>query len=197
MHLRLRRIARGNIHPFTLALCLSVTGCSRAMHDDGRAKPLEASAFLQGKQLAPAPVKGTVARDAPAPDDPLFSGISNGIYVTTIPLEANESLFHRGQQRYEIYCAPCHDSLGAGNGMIVQRGFKKPLPFTAENLRAAPPGYFFEVISKGVKTMYPMASQISVKDRWAIVAYVRVLQRSQHASIDDVPNDEQKNLEAQ
>jgi cytochrome c len=164
------------------------------MRDNSRLKPLES--FENGPSTF-APVLGTVARGQLKTNANLFLGKSGGAFTKDFPVPLNRVLLNRGEQRYEIYCAPCHDSTGNGDGMIVQRGFKPPVPFSNERLRAAPVGYFFDAISRGYKTMYPMAAQISVEDRWAIVAYVRALQRSQHASPSDVPDNERKNLEAQ
>jgi mono/diheme cytochrome c family protein len=173
--------------------CLGPVGCSRAMRDNSRLKPLES--FENGPG-AFTPVSGTVARGKLNTNENLFLGKSDGAFTKHFPVPVDRAVLQQGQQRYEIYCAPCHDSAGNGDGMIVQRGFKHPVPFSDERLRAAPVGYFFDAISHGYKTMYPMAAQISVEDRWAIVAYVRALQRSQHASMSDVPNAERKSLEA-
>jgi len=183
-----------NYFALLVAACLGATGCTRAMRDDSRLKPLES--FENGPG-AFAPVPGTVAREQFNTNENLLLGKTDDTFTEKLPVPVNRAVLERGQQRYEIYCAPCHDSAGNGDGMIVQRGFKPPVPFSDERLRAAPVGYFFDAISRGYKTMYPMAAQISVEDRWAIVAYVRALQRSQHASLSDVPDAERKDLEAQ
>jgi mono/diheme cytochrome c family protein len=104
-------------------------------------------------------------------------------------------MIERGQQRYNIYCSPCHSRTGDGRGMIVQRGFPPPPSFHDQRLRDAPAGHFFNVITKGYGAMYSYASRIPVDDRWAIVAYIRALQLSQHATIDDVPAKERARLE--
>lgn len=173
---------------------LAPIGCSRAMRDDSRLKPLEP---LLNRPAVFVPLPGTVARGHLRTNQLLYSGKTGASFATNFPVRINRAVLQRGQQRYEIYCAPCHDSAGNGDGMIVQRGFKPPVPFSDDRLRAAPVGYFFDAISRGYKTMYPMAAQISVEDRWAIVAYVRALQRSQHASLSDVPDAARESLEAQ
>ena len=97
------------------------------------------------------------------------------------------ALLERGQERYRIYCTPCHSELGDGRGMIVQRGFPAPPSFHIDRLRAAPPQYFYDVITQGHGVMYAFADRVQPADRWAIAAYIRALQRSQHASLADVP----------
>lgn len=193
----IRRPAIGKAHRLTLSLCLLLTGCAKAMRDDGHTKPLESSSFFTNQQSSRPTVPGTIARGHLKQSDGFHTGLAGGVFLAKLPVERDNATLLRGQQRYEIYCAPCHDSVGGGQGVIVQRGFKMPVPFSDEKLRAAPAGYFFDAISRGYKTMYPMAAQISVEDRWAIVAYVWALQRSQHASLSDVPDNERKNLEAQ
>src|SRR5262249_40367540 len=111
-------------------------------------------------------------------------------------VKVDQKLLARGQERYNIYCSPCHSRLGDGRGMIVQRGFPSPPSFHDQRLRDAPAGHFFNVISRGYGAMYSYASRIPVDDRWAIVAYVRALQLSQHAAIEDVPADKRPQLEA-
>ena len=101
----------------------------------------------------------------------------------------------RGQQRFQIYCTPCHGRLGNGEGMVVQRGFKHPTSFHVDRLREAPPGYLFDVITNGYGAMSDYASQVPVEDRWAIVAYVKALQLSQHATLADVPEAKRAELD--
>jgi mono/diheme cytochrome c family protein len=107
----------------------------------------------------------------------------------------DEAIVTRGQLRYNIYCTPCHGVVGAGDGMIVQRGFKAPPSYHIDRLRQAPPGYFFDVVTRGFGTMNSYAAQIKVEDRWAIIAYIRALQLSQNATLDDVPAAERASLE--
>jgi mono/diheme cytochrome c family protein len=103
------------------------------------------------------------------------------------PPPVTMALLQRGQQRYRIDCTPCHSELGDGNGMVVQRGFPPPPSFHIDRLRQAPPQHFYDVITNGYGVMYSFAARITPADRWAIVAYVKALQRSQDARPDDLP----------
>jgi mono/diheme cytochrome c family protein len=107
------------------------------------------------------------------------------------------ALLRRGQERYDIYCSPCHDRVGRGDGMIVRRGFRRPSSFHDDRLRQQPAGYFFDAVTNGFGVMPSYANQVPVADRWAIVAYIRALQRAQHARLDDVPAAERARLEAE
>jgi hypothetical protein len=120
----------------------------------------------------------------------------NGQLATGFPYSVTLDVLHRGQQRFDIFCTPCHDHLGTGKGMAVLRGFREPPPsFHIDRLRIAPPGYFFDVITNGFGVMPSYASQIPATDRWAIAAYVRALQLSWTATTADIPPDALKKLE--
>lgn len=119
---------------------------------------------------------------------------SAGSTMTKFPFPITKTVLERGKQRYEIYCAPCHGRTGAGDGMIVRRGFSQPPTYHQERLRKIPVGHFFEVITNGYGAMYPYADKVSPEDRWAITAYIRVLQLSQNAKISDVPAKERANI---
>jgi hypothetical protein len=139
-------------------------------------------------------VTGTVARGELDADEFFYTGKSNGTLVDTFPFPITREVLLRGQERYNIFCSPCHDRVGNGQGMIVQRGFRRPSSFHNDRLRGAPVGYFFEVITKGFGTMYDYADRVPPRDRWAIIAYIRALQLSQHATLDEVPPEEQQHL---
>ena len=111
----------------------------------------------------------------------------DGKPLDTFPFPITKDVILRGQQRFNIYCTPCHDRLGSGNGMIVRRGYRHPPSYHIDRLRQVPNGYIYDVITNGFGAMPDYAAQISPHDRWAIVAYIRALQLSQHASINDVP----------
>ncbi len=115
--------------------------------------------------------------------------------VDTFPFEVTGATLERGRGQYNAFCAPCHALTGYGDGMIVQRGFQQPPSFHQQRLRDAPVGHFFDVITNGFGTMYPYASRIAPEDRWAIVAYIRALQLSQNATIEDVPPESRQQLE--
>jgi hypothetical protein len=102
----------------------------------------------------------------------------------------------RGRDRYGVFCTPCHGGTGQGNGMVVQRGFRAPQPFHEDRLRNAPAGYFFDVMTHGFGAMSDYAAEVPVADRWAIAAFIRALQFSQRASVDDVPADRRPELDA-
>lgn len=160
-----------------------------------RFDPQEYNEFFESGRAMQMPVEGTVAVGDLKTDDHLHRGMVEDEHVATLPsvdedgkpLEVTRELLERGQDRYEIYCTPCHGVTGAGNGMVVQRGMLQPPPLWDERLLGMNVGYFYDVITNGVRNMPPYAAQIPVRDRWAISAYVRVLQRSSHASIDQVP----------
>lgn len=158
------------------------------MYDEPRFEPLEASTFFDDGTSARPLVAGTVARGDLREDEAFYTGKIDGKYVTELPLELDHKLLARGQERFNIYCSPCHGRVGDGNGMIVQRGFRHPPSFVStERLLNSPVGHFYDVISNGFGAMPSYASRVEPRDRWAIVAYIRALQRSQNGSIDDVP----------
>jgi mono/diheme cytochrome c family protein len=105
------------------------------------------------------------------------------------------ALLERGQQRFDIYCAPCHSRVGDGHGMIVQRGFPSPPSYYIERLREAPVQHFYDVITHGYGAMYPYAARVEPSDRWAIIAYIRALQASETTQLADVPPDQRQKLQ--
>jgi hypothetical protein len=166
---------------------LLVSGCRQDMHDQPRYEPLEASSFFADGRASRPLVPGTVARGQLRTDTHFYLGKVDGRLVETLPVPVTRPLLERGRERYDIYCAPCHDRLGSGQGMIVRRGFRRPPSLHIDRLREAPIGHFFDVISNGFGVMTDYAAQVTPRDRWAIAAYVRVLQLSQHAQLADVP----------
>ena len=111
------------------------------------------------------------------------------------PLPVTAATLARGQERFGIFCAPCHGPLGDGDGLVARRGFPNPPSYHSDRLRNAPDSHLFAVITHGYGAMYPYANRVPPADRWAIVAYIRALQRSQHASLADVPAGERERLE--
>ncbi|HZP17284.1 MAG TPA: cytochrome c [Terriglobales bacterium] len=168
-----------------LLAALALAGCRQDMHDQPRMKPLRQSDFYPDLRSARLPVEGTVARGQ-LHEDTYFStgkvGANPGDYV---PFPVTEEVLARGRERFNIYCAPCHSRLGDGNGMIVQRGYRRPPTYHQDRLRKAPLGYFFDVMTNGFGAMPDYASQIPPRDRWCIVAYIRALQLSQNANQAD------------
>ena len=173
---------------------LLLCACRQDMHDQPRYEPLERGAFFADQRASRPPVEGTVARGQLNLDEHLSTGRINGALATTFPMPVTKEALLRGQERYNIFCSPCHSRVGDGKGMIVQRGFREPQSFHIQRLREAPPGYFFDVITNGFGAMYSYASRVPVADRWAIAAYIRALQLSQNATLDDVPVDQRRML---
>ncbi len=167
-------------------LALLLTACGNNMADQPKLQALEASPYFPGGGALP-PVGDTVSREVGAIDPVFFTGQQGGALATELPIELSVELLQRGQERYDIYCAVCHGYTGAGDGMIVTRGFPAPTSFHAERLLAQPVGYFFNAATNGFGRMYGYASRIPPEDRWAISAYVKALQLSQNATQDDVP----------
>jgi len=179
-------------------LCLLlVSGCElrQAMYDQQKFEPLEASSFYADGLSSRLPVTGTVARGQLRIDRHLFAGKVDGQPATALPVPLPRELLERGRERYDIFCSPCHDRAGQGNGMIVQRGFKRPPSLHNPRLREAPVGYFYDVITNGFGAMYSYASRIPVEDRWAVSAYVRALQVSQNVGLDQLPEEDQRRLQ--
>jgi mono/diheme cytochrome c family protein len=137
-----------------------------------------------------------VARGRLPGDPALETGKTGTAFVAAVPVPIDLKLLKRGEQRYRIYCSPCHGQVGRGDGMVVRRGYRPPPSFHLDRLRAQPAGYFFDVITAGFGAMPDYAAQVSVPDRWAIVAYVRALQLSENARLEDVPDDRRAELAA-
>lgn len=178
-----------------LMLSLLSTACRQDMQDQPKYKPLAASTFFpDGRSARPIPAD-TVARGELAAVDTAHTGEQDGDFAATIPIPITMSSLRRGQERFDIFCSPCHGRLGDGNGIVAQRGFHFPADLASDRVRALPPGYIFQVISNGYGGMGDYGDQIpAVADRWAIVAYVRALQLSRHATMDDVPGAEKAQL---
>jgi mono/diheme cytochrome c family protein len=171
-------------------------GCDmRDMYNQPKYTPLQRSEFFGDERSARPVVPDTVARGQLRTNEAFYAGTANGKFVESIPLQVDRTLLRRGQERYDVFCAPCHDRTGAGNGMIVQRGFRQPASFHIQRLRDAPVGYFYDVITRGFGAMQDYAGQITPEDRWAIVAYMRALQLSQNATLADVPAGDRTKLE--
>ncbi len=178
----------------TAAMLLS--GCRQDMHNQPKFIPLRSSEFYPDHRSARYPMPGTVPRleDAAVdkeqldPNSYFLSGKHGAMFGNDLPaqIKLDKDLLLRGEDRYKIYCTPCHSAVGDGNGMIVQRGFKHPPTFHQARLRNAPIGHFYDVISHGLGAMPDYATQIHPADRWAIAAYIRVLQLSQNATEADV-----------
>jgi mono/diheme cytochrome c family protein len=167
-------------------LAAAAFGCRQDMFNQPKLRPLQASTFFaDGRASRPLP-EDTVARGGLHADELLYTARIGGAVADQFPFPVTAQVLDRGQERFNIFCSPCHGRLGAGNGMIVQRGFKQPPSFHSDRLRQAPAGHFFDVMTNGFGVMYDYRSRIVPEDRWAIAAYIRALQLSQHASVDDL-----------
>lgn len=163
--------------------------------DDQPKKKAQASNRLFADNRAMRPqVPGTVSREQNIENEQLVLGRNGDQWVTGFPVEITDEVMQRGKERFEIFCATCHGVDGYGNGMINQRAelleegtWVAPTSYHTEQVRERPNGHIYNTIKNGIRNMSGYASQISVEDRWAIVAYVRALQRSQNASVEDVP----------
>lgn len=179
------------------ALCaLLLIGCRQKMANQARYDPLEASDFFADGMASRPRVPGTVARGEIS-NNPFFdTGKINGQDGDGFPMPVTLDLVNRGESRFNIYCQQCHGRTGDGNGMIPSRGYRRPPSYHTEALRKAPTGHFFDVMTNGFGAMPPIGKMISPQDRWAIVAYIRALQLSQSATVDDVPVTERAKLDA-
>ena len=172
--------------------CFCLLSCQQKMADQPRYEPLQKSSLFDDERASRPLVEGTVARGQLEGDEPFRTGKSDGKPVTTFPFPIDRQVLRRGQERYDIFCSPCHDRVGMGQGMIVRRGYQLPPSLHIDRLRAAPPGHFFDVMSHGFGVMPDYAAEIPVRDRWMIVAYIRALQLSQNAAVGDVPEPERR-----
>ena len=182
---------------YLLAVLVMIAACRQQMADQPRYDPLEASSFFADGLSARTPVEGTVARGQLRDDAQLFNGGTDTELATGFPFPITIEVLHRGQERYDIYCTPCHDRIGTGNGMIVRRGYARPPSYHTDILRRQPVGHFFRVISRGMGAMPSSSSQIGAADRWAIIAYIRSLQLSQNAALGDVPPEQREQIDKQ
>ena len=171
-------------------LAAGLSACRQDMHDQPKYIPLRPSDFfLDGRSARPLS-EGTIARGHLNDDPAFFTGKgSDGKLITYFPIAVTKDVILRGQQRFNVYCSPCHDRTGSGNGMIVRRGYRRPPSYHTQRLIEQPDGHFFDVMTNGFGAMPDYAAQIQPQDRWAIVAYIRALQLSQQATINDVPAD--------
>jgi mono/diheme cytochrome c family protein len=186
--------------PWTLAalgLVLVCAGCRRDMQMQPRYNPYDPTDFFGDGQSARLPVEGTVPRGdlRLGPQELLYTGKVDGQPSEVFPFPVTKEVLNRGRDRFNIYCAPCHGFTGDGDGMIVQRGFRRPPSYYDPRLLTAPVGHYFDVITNGLGVMYPYGYRVPPRDRWAIISYIRALQLSRQASINDLPEAERKKLQ--
>lgn len=197
--MRLRLIA-------TVAAAIALTGCAGQtsrqppvqvfpdMRTQKRYDPQERSTFFSDHRASRRPVPGTIARGLLRPDDPRSTGLISNQYVGRNPLTIDAELLQVGQRRYNTYCSPCHDRTGQGRGQVGVRAMWIPTNLHEARVKGFNDGELYHVISNGRRSMPPYKYQITEDDRWAIVAYVRALQRTTSGTIEDVPADQRTSL---
>lgn len=168
-------------------LLISGLGCRQDMHDEPKFFPQRGTDFYADGRSARPQVDNTVARNQLHADTYFYTGFINGKEGDGMPFPVTMKVLERGQERYNIYCTPCHSRVGNGMGMIVDRGYAHASDYHTARLEAAPLGHFFNVMSNGYGAMPDYSAQIAPVDRWAIVAYIKALQLSQKATQADVP----------
>ncbi|HWE49153.1 MAG TPA: cytochrome c [Bryobacteraceae bacterium] len=188
----------GRISLLMILAGVTLAGCSRLdMQDQPKYRPQRPSEFFADGRSERQPVEGTIARGQLDEDTAFYEGKdAAGKDVEEFPIAVDKTVIERGHQRFDIYCAPCHGRIGNGLGMIVRRGFKQPPSYHTDRLREAPVGHFYDVISNGYGGMLNYASQVQPRDRWAIIAYIRALQYSENANINDLPAEARNRLPA-
>jgi cytochrome c553 len=169
------------------AAAMLLSGCRMDMHIQPKYLPYEPTDFFADGRSERQPIPGTVARGQLRTDELFYTGKVNGVEADQFPFPITRADLERGRERFNIYCTPCHDYTGTGNGMVVQRGFPQPPSYHTQRLREAPVGHFYGVITDGFGAMYSYAARIEPADRWRIAAYIRVLQMSQNATVQAVP----------
>lgn len=167
------------------------------MHDQAKYEPYEESAFFDDGTSARQLPANTIPRGFLREDREFYTGFrADRSWVEELPLPLDAALLDRGEERFGIYCTPCHDRTGGGGGMIVQRGFKAPPPLFEERVRQMPIGYYFDVMTNGFGVMSSYAAQVKPHDRWAIAAWIRVLQAAQATPVAVLTAAELEQLES-
>ena len=169
-----------------MAAMLVLAGCRQDMHNQPKFIPQRGTTFFADGRSARPQVANTVARNQMHENEYFYTGMVGGKEGDGFPVALTPEVMQRGQERYNIYCTPCHSRVGNGDGMIVQRGYRPAGDFHTDRLRNAPLGHFFNVMTNGYGAMPDYSAQLSPEDRWAVVAYIRALQLSQNAKPGDV-----------
>lgn len=202
--LRTLSLTRTLRYAWVALLALLLAGCHFDMYNQPKVQTYDPSSFFADGRGSRPNVVGAVGVGQAQTDTYLYTGLIDGVEGDVMPFEVTRALLERGQEQYNIWCAVCHGEAGYGRSVIAQRGGIVPANFHQQRLRDAPIGHFYNVITVGVyrgdpandgyQSMYSYASRISVEDRWAIAAYIRALQLSQNATVDDVPPDQRGRL---
>ena len=186
----------GRALPVLIALsALAFSACRPDMANQPKAKPLSESDFFSNQANARPIPPHTVERGDRRENAAFYTGLTNGTYVTQLPVKLTPKLLARGRERFDAMCTECHDRTGSGNGMVVLRGFPQPPSYHVPRLRNAPIGHFYDVITNGYGVMYSYATRVEPEDRWAIAAYIRALQLSHNINASELTSAEQQKLE--
>jgi mono/diheme cytochrome c family protein len=179
----------------TLVLAsLTLTACRRDMQDQPKYKPFHESQFFADHRSERPRIEGTVARGHLHLDPARYTGKVNNEDVDYIPIPITRADVARGQERFNIYCSPCHSRIGDGMGLVVLRGFRQPPSYFSEKLINQPLGHYFDVMTNGFGSMPSYDGRVAPDDRWRIIAYIKALQLSMSGTIADVPPDQQTYL---
>ena len=173
-----------------IMIALTGSACRQDMHDQPKYTPLRSTPFFGDVRSARPLIAGTVAQGQLHEDPFLETGKIGNADAAVFPFPVDAAVMARGRERFEIFCTPCHGRTGTGDGMIVQRGYRRPPTYHDDRLRNAPIGHFVDVMANGFGAMPDYSDQVNARDRWAIAAYIRALQLSQHAQLADVPDRE-------
>jgi mono/diheme cytochrome c family protein len=187
----MKRFPQIHVYPlFGLLVALGLlAGCALTMRDQPRLDPFDPSGFFADGSSARPRVADTMARGQLHLDERLTTGQVNGEWAHSFPFTVTMAVLARGHERYEIFCAPCHGLVGDGRGIVTEYGLEPPPSLHDPELRDDPAGYYFAIITDGTRVMPSYAARIAPADRWAIIAYIRALQLSQHADASQVPPD--------
>jgi mono/diheme cytochrome c family protein len=177
------------------ASLIVLVGCTLDMHQQPRYDPLEPSTFFADGASARPRVADTVARGQLRLDEHLYTGRVDNRFAQTFPFTVTLQTLERGQERYDIFCTPCHGLVGDGDGVVIEYGMRRPNSFHDPDVAAQPHGYYFAIITNGTRIMPRYAAQIEPEDRWAIVAYIRALQLSQNADVSQLSPEDLSELE--
>jgi mono/diheme cytochrome c family protein len=175
-------------------LAIVTAGCRQRFDDDAKYEPLRPSTLFSDGASARPLIAGTVPRETPFVRTQLIESRLDGDWVDAFPISITREVLETGRERYEIYCSPCHGLLGEGDGIVAQRGFPGVQSLHTERVRNKPLGYYFDVVTNGRGAMYPYGSRIEPLQRWAIIAYIQVLQRSQHLPAESLQLQDRQKL---
>jgi mono/diheme cytochrome c family protein len=171
-----------------IMIALTGSACRQDMHDQPKYTPLRSTPFFGDVRSARPLLAGTVARGQLHEDPFLETGKIGKDDAAVFPFPVDAAVMARGRERFDIFCTPCHGRTGTGDGMIVRRGYRRPPTYHDDRLRNAPVGHFVDVMANGFGAMPDYSDQVGARDRWAIAAYIRALQLSEHATLAEVPD---------